>query len=127
MIIEHIALYVQDLQVSKHFYESYFGAVSSKEYHNKSTGFKSYFLSFEGGARLELMSSADHCEKDSNEKRAGFIHLAFSVGSEEQVRSLTVKLKQDGYNITSEPRTTGDGYYESCVADPEGNLIEITV
>ncbi len=126
MKIEHIALYVQDLEATKNYYEKYFSAKSNEMYHNKNTGFKSYFLSFASGARLELMNLPELEEKSATHKRTGFIHLAFSVGSKEKVDSLTHAIQSDGYAVTSGPRTTGDGYYESCVLDPEGNLIEIT-
>ena len=59
--------------------------------------------------------------------RTGFIHIAFSVGSKEKVDSLTDILKNDGYKVISGPRTTGDGYYESCIVGIEGNQIEITI
>ncbi len=127
MKVEHIALYVKDLEKAKNYYEEYFDAKAGELYHNKNTGFKSYFLSFEDGARLEIMNLPELKEKLQNNKRTGFIHLAFSVGSEEKVRELTYKIQNDGYEVTSNPRTTGDGYYESCVVDTEGNLIEITV
>ncbi len=127
MKIEHIALYVKDLEATKNYYEKYFMAKSNDMYHNKNKGFKSYFLSFECGARLELMNLAELEEKSSNNKRTGFIHLAFSVGSKEKVDELTEEIRNAGYEVTSDPRTTGDGYYESCVVDPEGNLVEITV
>ncbi len=127
MKIEHIAIYVKDLEATKGYYERYFGATSNAMYHNQTTGFRSYFLSFADGARVELMNLAVLEEQSENPKRMGLIHLAFSVGSAEQVRALTEQIRLDGYKVTSEPRTTGDGYYESCVTDPEGNLIEITV
>ncbi len=127
MKVEHIALYVKDLEKAKSYYENYFEAKAGELYHNKNTGFKSYFLSFEDGARLEIMNLPELEEKTQNNKRTGFIHLAFSVGSEEKVRELTYKIQNDGYEVTSNPRTTGDGYYESCVVDTEGNLVEITV
>ncbi len=127
MKIEHIAMYVKDLEASKDYYEKYFGATSNELYHNKNTGFKSYFLSFQDGARIELMNLSELEEKSENNKRTGYIHLAFSVGSEEKVRELTDKIQNDGYEVTSMPRTTGDGYFESCVTDTEGNLVEITV
>ena len=58
--------------------------------------------------------------------RTGYIHIAFSVGSKEKVDELTVKIKNAGYDVVSGPRTTGDGYYESCIVGIEGNQIELT-
>jgi len=58
---------------------------------------------------------------------SGLIHFAVSVGSEGAVNTLTEQLRKDGITIVGEPRTTGDGYYESAVLDPEGNRIEITI
>ncbi len=125
--IEHVAMYVQDLEKTRQFYEMYFGAKSNDMYYNKITGFKSYFLTFKMGSRLEIMTAPNLTEKSSNNKSLGFIHLAFSMGSKEKVLELTERLRDDGFEICSEPRTTGDGYFESCVCDPEGNLVEITV
>ncbi len=125
--IEHVALYVRDLEGMKKFYEVYFGAVSNELYHNKSRGFQSYFLSFEGGARLELMTLPELEEKSSHHARTGFIHIAMSLGSKQRVDEMTQLLISEGYEVFSHPRTTGDGYYESCVLDPEGNLLELTV
>lgn len=127
MKIEHIAMYVQDLEKAKEFFVKYFAAGSNALYHNPNTDFKSYFLSFDDGARLEIMQKPGVEAQTENQMRTGFIHMAISVGSKEQVDKLTETLKQDGYTVTSGPRTTGDGYYESCVVAVEGNLIEITV
>lgn len=127
MKIEHVALYVKDLERSRHFFEKYFGAVSNTQYHNRNTGFRSYFLSFEDGCRLEIMNREELLSCDNTAARTGFIHIAFSIGSKEKVDELTEQLKGDGYQVTSGPRTTGDGYYESCIVDLEGNQIEITV
>ena len=127
MKIEHIAMYVQDLEKAKKFFVKYFAAKSNAMYHNPNTDFKSYFLSFDDGARLEIMQKPGVEAQTENQMRTGFIHVAISVGSKEQVDKLTETLKQDGYTVTSGPRTTGDGYYESCVVAVEGNLIEITV
>lgn len=127
MKIEHIAMYVQDLEKTRDFFMKYFAAKSNAMYHNPNTDFKSYFLSFDDGARLEIMQKPGVEAQTENQMRTGFIHMAISVGSEEQVDKLTETLKQDGYMVTSGPRTTGDGYYESCVVAVEGNLIEITV
>ncbi len=127
MRIEHVAMYVNDLEKTKSFFEKYFGAKSNNLYHNEKTGFQSYFLTFDDGARLEIMTKPNmqNCEKSM--ARTGFIHIAFSVGSKEKVDEITSKLKSDGYEVISGPRTTGDGYYESCVYDGEGNQIEITL
>lgn len=127
MRIEHIAMYVKDLEGAKAFFEKYLGAVSNDGYHNKNTDFRSYFLSFDDGARLEIMNKPDLQTAENNLLRTGFIHVAFSVGSKEQVDDLTAQLKQDGFTVIRGPRTTGDGYYESCIVGIEGNLIEITV
>ena len=115
MKIEHIAMYVQDLEKTKEFFVKYFAAKSNAMYHNPNTDFKSYFLSFDDGARLEIMQKPGVEAQTENQMRTGFIHMAISVGSKEQVDKLTETLKQDGYMVTSGPRTTGDGYYESCV------------
>ena len=127
MRIEHAAMYVKDLEKAKEFFIKYFGAVPNEGYHNKNTDFRSYFLSFDEGARLEIMTRPSMDDAEKTPDRTGLIHLAFSVGSKEKVDELTARLKADGYEVLSGPRTTGDGYYESCVVGIEGNLIEITV
>jgi len=127
MKIEHIAMYVNDLEGTRRFFEEYMGAVSNNMYHNKKTDFKSYFLTFEDGARLEIMNKPDMDDVEKTLQRTGFIHIAFRVGSKEQVDLLTEQLKKDGYEVVSGPRTTGDGYYESCIVAIEGNQIEITI
>ena len=127
MKIEHAAMYFNDLEGAKNFFIKYFGAKSNQMYHNPKTNFKSYFLSFEDGARLEIMNKPGLDDAVKTLNRTGFIHLAFSVGSKENVDALTEKLKNDGYEVISGPRTTGDGYYESCVVAFENNQIEITV
>ena len=127
MNIEHIAMYVNDLEKTKDFFTDYFGASANDMYHNKTTGFRSYFLSFDDGSRLEIMNKPDIQDPEKTPARTGLIHLAFSVGSPEKVEELTRRLKDDGYEVISGPRTTGDGYYESCVVGIEGNQVEITV
>lgn len=127
MKIEHVAMYVNDLESARKFFEQYMGAVSNNLYHNEKTGFRSYFLTFEDGARLEIMNRPNMDDADKSLQRTGFIHIAFSVGSKEKVDLLTEQMKKDGYEILSGPRMTGDGYYESCVVAIEGNQIEITV
>ena len=126
MKVEHIALYVRDLEKAKDFFAKYFNAVPNGGYHNKTTNFRSYFLSFDDGARIELMNHPDMQDSEKEIRRTGYIHMAFSVGSQEKVDELTQKLKDDGYEVLSGPRTTGDGYYESCIVGIEDNQIEIT-
>lgn len=126
MRIEHIAMYVEDLERAKDFFETYFGAAPGPLYHNPKTDFRSYFLRFSDGARLEIMHRPA-MEEAKAQVRTGFIHLAFSLGSKEAVDALTRRMKADGYPVISGPRTTGDGYYESCLLDLEGNQIELTV
>lgn len=127
MKIEHIAMYVNDLEKTRDFFIKYFGAASNDGYHNKNTDFRSYFLTFEDGARLEIMNKPEQQDMEKPLARTGYVHIAFSVGSREQVDELTETLKKDGFEVVSGPRTTGDGYYESCVIDLEGNQIEITI
>lgn len=124
--IEHIAMYVNDLEGAKEFFEKYFGAKSNEKYHNIKTEFRSYFLSFDKGARLEIMSKPNVSDDDKSLTKTGYAHLAFSVGSRERVDRFTSRLKADGYCVISGPRVTGDGYYESCISGFENNQIEIT-
>lgn len=127
MKIEHVAMYVNDLETAKEFFVKYLGGRANELYHNKKTDFRSYFISFEDGARLEIMNKPKMEDAGKGINRTGYIHLAFSVGSKEKVDELTEILKNDGYEVLSGPRTTGDGYYESCILGIEGNQIEITV
>lgn len=128
MKIEHIAIWTENIEQLKEFYETYFGAVSGEKYVNREKRFQSYFLTFHSGARLEIMQRPDikSIEKYYGEYY-GYAHLAISVESEEEVNKLTGQLMQDGFKILDGPRRTGDGYYESVILDPDGNRIEITV
>ena len=126
MRIDHVAMYVNDLEKTKEFFIKYFNAKANEKYYNKTTQFSSYFLSFDSGTRLEIMCRPSMDDDCKSFNRTGYIHLAFSVGSKEAVDKLTEELKMDGYSVVSGPRTTGDGYYESCIVGIEGNLIEIT-
>ena len=127
MRIEHVAMYVNDLEGAKIFFERYLGASANEGYHNKTTDFRSYFLTFDDGARLDIMNRPGMDDPEKTLNRTGLIHIAFSVGNKEKVDELTRLLESDGYEVISGPRTTGDGYYESCVVSIEGNQIEITV
>lgn len=127
MKIDHIAMYVTDLEEAKRFFVTYFEGKANEGYHNVQTGFRSYFLTFSDGARLEIMNQPKLCDNKKEWTGTGYIHIAFSVGSREKVESLTEQLCTDGYEVLSGPRTTGDGYYESCIVGVEGNQIEITI
>lgn len=127
MKIEHIAVYTTDLERECAFFEKYFGAKRGAFYRSENTGFQSYFLTFDGGARLEVMTRAECVNLPRERFAAGFAHIAVSVGSREEVAALTERLARDGFEIAGEPRVTGDGYFESIVLDYEGNFIEITV
>ena len=126
MKIEHIAMDVNKLEAARDFFVRFLGGVSNDGYHNKKTGFRSYFISFDDGARLEIMNKPDLLDDVKNLNRTGYAHIAFSVGSKEAVDNLTQKISDAGYSVISGPRTTGDGYYESCIVAIEGNQIEIT-
>ena len=127
MRVEHVALYVNDLEAARDFFVSYLGGRSNDGYHNKTTGFRSFFICFDEGARLEIMSKPEMIDAEKPINRTGYAHVAFSVGSKERVDELTARLRADGFPVISAPRTTGDGYYESCIVAIEGNQIEITV
>ena len=126
MRIEHIAMYVNDLEKAKNFFVYYFNAAANEGYHNKVTDFRSYFLSFDDGARLELMTKPQMTISEKALDHTGYIHVSFSLGSKQAVDELTQRLRDDGYLVASEPRMTGDGYYESCIIGIEGNQIELT-
>ena len=129
MKIEHLAIWVNDLYKMKSFYEKYFDATAGEEYHNPTKNFTSYFLSFENGCRLELMQKPEipANKNDVFQQYIGIIHFAISVGSKEKVDELTEAIRKEGFPVVGEPRTTGDGYYESVILDPENNRIEITI
>lgn len=126
--IEHIALWTDDIERLCRFYTEHFGASAGPRYVNAAKGFESCFLSFADGARLEVMKTTklDPVRLGAGAQRMGLTHLAISVGSEQEVNLLTRRLKEGGFEVVDDPRTTGDGYYESVVLDPDGNRIEIT-
>ena len=127
MKIEHIAIWTLDLERMRKFYMEVFDVTSSEKYHNPKTKFTSYFLSFELGARIELMHKPEVAQSlEDLPEQIGLAHLAISLGSAEKVDTLTQEIGRKGYKVIGQPRTTGDGYYESVISDPEGNLIEIT-
>ena len=127
MRIEHVAMWTTDLGRCKHFYTAYFGATASPNYLNPAKGFESCFLTFDGGARLEVMTttSLSLAELAPGAQRLGLAHMAISVGSDAAVDELTKRLRSDGIAVVDGPRRTGDGYYESVIIDPDGNRIEI--
>lgn len=127
MRIEHVAIWTTKLEELKAFYTENFGAVPSGKYCNPAKKFESYFLAFAAGARLEIMRTSSLSDSVQPEApRCGFAHIAFSAGSRAKVDELTEQLRQKGCRVVSEPRMTGDGYYESCILDPDGNRVELT-
>ena len=128
-MIHHVAIWVFDLERMRDFYVRYFGGVQNSLYHNPQTQFQSYFLSFGNGAELELMQipTVDETRNNVDKQFTGYAHIAFSAGSKENVDKITKLIVEDGYILAGEPRTTGDGFYESCIFDPELNRVEITV
>lgn len=124
MYIEHVALWTEDLEGMKQFYETHFGGQSTALYHNPKTGFQSYFLTFEEGCRIELMHDEAHdvVTKDT----LGYGHIALAVGNKKAVDQYVQQFVAEGISVISGPRVTGDGYYEAVIQDPEGNLIELT-
>lgn len=126
MKIEHVALWVHDLERMRGFYEKYFKGKANQKYHNEKKGFESYFISFENGSRLEIMRKIG-ITRQQEDNQLGWAHIAISVGSKEAVDKMTNCFRNDGYTVVSGPGTTGDGYYESVIEDFEGNLIELTI
>lgn len=128
MHIEHIAIWTTNLERLKQFYVTYFNAKAGHKYINSTKNFESYFLTFDKGSRLEIMQMPEipTSANDLYKQFTGLIHFAISVGSKDKVDTLTERLRSDGYEVVGEPRTTGDGYYESVVLDVDGNRIEIT-
>lgn len=128
MRIEHLAIWVRNLELMQSFYVKYFDGKSNTKYRNEKKNFESYFISFDSGARLELMQMPGIIDTANNgyEQFIGITHFAVTVGSKEKVDELTEVFRKDGFEIVGEPRMTGDGYYESVILDPEKNRIEIT-
>ena len=124
--LEHVAMYVTDLEAARDFFVRYLGGHANDGYHNPNIHLRTYFITFDGGARLELMTRPGVEGIEKPPYGAGYAHIAFKVESRGAVDALTERLRADGYPVISGPRTTGDGYYESCVVAIEGNPIEIT-
>lgn len=129
MHIHHIALWTNRLEEQKDFYVNYFGGTSNERYENPLKGFQSYFVHFEeSGAGIEIMSRKDITENHPMSGHCiGLAHFSFATGSKEAVLELTERLRSAGYTVASEPRTTGDGYFESLILDADGNQVEITI
>lgn len=125
MKIDHVAMYVNDLDAVKNFFVKYFNAVAGSKYSNFRNDFSNYFLKFDDGSRLEIMTRNSAVDADKVRYRTGFHHIAISVGDRKDVDDLLKKFDSDGVIVVSGARTTGDGYYAAVVVDPEGNEVEI--
>ena len=128
MTIEHLAIWTKDIEKMKTFYLEFFEVNANEKYFNPTKNFSSYFLSFPSGTRIELMHRPEISKQlEGLEQNLGLAHFAIALGSKQKVNDLTHTVRMKGYSILGEPRTTGDGYYESVITDPEGNQIELTV
>lgn len=123
--VHHIAIYTPDLERLRKFYCNYFNAKSNELYHNEETDLMTYFLTFDDGSKIEIMTKPELSMINNKFDYFGFSHIAMAMESKKRVDEITEKIKNDGYELKSEPRITGDGYYESCILDPDGNKIEI--
>lgn len=127
MRIDHVGIYVNDVEETKDFYIKYFDATANDGFYNKENGFKSYLIIFESGARLEIMSKPGIPADKNPDDHLGYVHISIGVGSEEAVRAITDLLRDDGFEVVDEPDRSPDGFYESCIRDLNGNLLELTV
>lgn len=127
MYIEHIAIWTNKLEELKNFYVTFFNGKSNEKYTNPKKGFESYFITFEGGARLELMSSTSikYVPVEEDKVRAGYTHVSFALPNKEDIDSFSDRLIKSGVKHLDGPRLTGDGYYEAKFLDPDENVIEI--
>ena len=124
MKLHHIAIWTFRLEELKEFYVRFLGGKSNEKYVNPKKGFESYFISFDEGPSLELMSRPDVQNTVVEENRVGLTHLAFTFPGQEEVLRFTEEMRSEGYTIAGEPRTSGDGYFESVILDPDGNRIK---
>lgn len=129
MHLHHIAIWTNSLEEQKEFYVKYFNGTSNQKYVNPVKGFESYFVSFDrGSGGIEIMRKKEITASNPLAGNSiGLAHFSFATGSKEAVLELTERLRKDGYTVASEPRTTGDGYFESAILDGDGNCIEITL
>ncbi len=129
MKIEHVAIWTNRLETLKDYYCFHFGGVPGKIYHNRIKQYKSYFITFESGARLELMTAPGipaNLNDTLEKQHLGIIHLAFEAGTRGEVDEMAEALRNEGFRILDGPRITGDGYYEFATCDPDGNRLEVT-
>ena len=124
MRLHHLALWSRRIELLRDFYTTYFDGRAGEKYENPAKGFESYFVTFADGVSLELMRRTDVTAPDAAQ-HLGLAHCACGCESRAEVVRLTERLRADGHPVLSEPRTTGDGYYESAVGDPDGNLVEL--
>jgi lactoylglutathione lyase len=129
MTLEHVAIWTDQLETLKDFYVQYFDGIANNVYINEQKQFRSYFVRFASGARLEIMSRPDipaNLNDTIVKQYRGIIHLAFEVDGMQAVEDKAVQLKNAGLTILSGPRKTGDGYYEFETLDPDNNRLEVT-
>ncbi len=128
MPIDHVAIWTSQLEKLKDYYVKYFNGLANKKYTNTERSFESYFVSFESGARIEIMQMPgipENLNDPVGKQYQGIIHLSFGMENMELVNSKLIELKKDGYKILKGPRKTGDGYWEFETLDPDNNRIEV--
>ncbi len=129
MKIDHIAIWTDQLEVMKNYYMAFFGANPGDHYCNRNTHFESCFLSFDSGARIEMMHKPGipgNANDTADGQYLGIIHMAFGLADADQVYEKYMELQKAGFPILDGPRKTGDGYYEFVTLDPGKNRIEVT-
>ncbi len=127
MKINHVGMYLKDIEEAKLFFEKYFNGKTRALYTNPESGFQSYFMKFEDGASIEIMYSKSAVDNDPSQDKLGLNHIAFSMGSKKAVNDMTARLRHDGYKIVEEPAMTGDGSYEALIEVFQGNLLELVI
>ena len=129
MTLDHVAIWTNNIEESRAWYMKYFGGRSNEKYTNEKKQFQSYFLTFESGVRLEIMTMTGipaNLNDTVTNQHLGIIHLAFGVETMKEVDEKAKELEAEGYIILSGPRKTGDGCYEFETLDPDRNRIEVT-
>ena len=125
MKIAHIALWTRQLEQQARFWVAFFdGEINEKYCSQTNPGFESFFVRIGDDIAIELMTKPGLTALTADNNHTGWVHLAITAGGAESVGRLAKRAAEQDM-LVSAPRTTGDGYYEAVIKDPDGNLIEI--